>query len=268
MLKGTQIAFVSVVFAAATASQAVGQWEMPAEQEAQSQPRAQSQQQDPRQGQGQPMPPRQGESPQPAPAQPQPQQNVVATVNGEPITRPELTEQAQSLLRAHQQGNGGQARPSRQQVQQQALNNLIEARLVEQYARQQGPDVEDQEVKSVLDGLRESLEGQGVTLEQYLASQGQETADLRKRIESSLAWQKLQEERITPEKLREFYEEHQQRFGEATFEQVQPQVTQLYVAQIWNDIVAEMKPEANIQVANRPGTAPQAPPRGPVMPRQ
>jgi hypothetical protein len=255
MRKGMHVAFGSIALGLLVALEAPGQFGAP-----------------PQPVEGQPAPPQQAQ-PGPAQAQPAPQRDLVATVNGDPITRADLQGQVQTVLQARRQQEGEQARqPSpqeMQQIQQDVLNNLIEGRLVEQYVRQQGPDVKAEEIDKVLDGLRQNLKAQGVTLEQYLAVNKQTVEELRKRLEGSLAWRKLQQEEMSPEKLREFYEDQRQRFGQASFEQVQPQVTQLYANKIWNDIVQQMRPEAKIEVAGSQAAQPQMPaPQPPQLPRQ
>jgi len=225
--------------------------------------------------QAQPGPRGQAESAQPMPesAQPAPRSggDYVAMVNGETITRAEFREQVQSTLKVHRERNPEQPQPSPQEVQnihQRVLDTLIEARLVEQYVREHGPNVEEGEIERVMEGLRQNLASQGIAYEQYLMANKQTDKELRKRIEASLAWQKYQRERMTPDKLREFYEKQRQRFGENTFEQVQPQVTQLYTGKLWNDIVHDMKPKAKIQVAEPRSRPVPMPSPEPVVPRQ
>jgi hypothetical protein len=198
------------------------------------------------------FPQQQTEAAEPAPVQPTPQRDLVATVNGDPIARSEFEQLVQTSIRARQQQQEVQPELPPlgiQQIQQQVLDNLIEARLVEQYVREHGPDVEEQEVDAELDTIRQSLKEQGISLKQYLAATKQPLDELRRRIEGSLAWQRFQQQQLSPDKLQEFYKHQRPRFGEATFEQAQPQVVRLYVAQIWKDIVNQMKPQAKIQVA-------------------
>lgn len=230
------------------------------------------------QGMGQAPPARQPEQAQPLPpqqGQAQPQavkRDVVATVNGEGITRAEFEGRVKSALQARQRPGGEQAQlsdPQRQQIHQQVLNSLVEARLIEQHARKEGPDIAKEEVDGVIRGFEQKLRGQGLSLNEYLASNQQTVDDLRKRIEGALAWQKLQQQEMSPEKLRAFYEDQPQQFGGASFEEVQPQVTQLFVSKLWNDIVKQMKQQAEIRVVNKPQAAPQRAPQGqPSVPRR
>ncbi len=252
MRNGMYVALGSIAFGFLIALKAIGQPERPP--------------------QAQPLPRQQAEPAQPVPKQPQPKpdRDLVATVNGDAVTRAEFEGQVQSALQVRRRQNAAQPQPSPQEVQrlrQQVLDNLIEARLIEQYVLEHGPDIEQKEVEEVLEGVQKKLQTQGTTLHQYLASSKQTAEELRTRIEGSIAWQKYQQEQMSPGKLRQFYEDQRQRFGQATFEQVQPQVTQLYVNKIWNDIVEQMKPKAKIQLARPPqGAGPQMPPRQPPVP--
>ncbi|TVS19305.1 MAG: hypothetical protein EA424_08890 [Planctomycetaceae bacterium] len=257
MRNGMNIVFGSMAVALAFTFQAVGQLNEPAQDPAFQQPQTDPQQQ-------------QTEAPEPAQVPPAPQRDLVATVNGEPIARSEFEQLVQTTIRARQQQQ--EAQPELpplgiQQVQQQVLDNLIEARLVEQYVREHGPDVEEQEVDAELNRVRQGLQEQGASLEQYLAATKQPLDELRQRIEGSLAWQRFQQQQMSPDKLQEFYEQQRPRFGEATFEQVQPQVMQLYVARIWEDIVNQMKPQAKIQVAQPQINTGEVPVPQPQVPR-
>jgi hypothetical protein len=200
------------------------------------------------------------------------QQEYVAMVNGEGITPTELESQVQSTLQAlRQQQPNEQQRPGPQEMQrlyQKVLENLIESRLVEQFVRENGPDVAAKEVDDVFKRVEQQLQTEGTNLKQYLAVQKQTPDDLRKRIEGSLAWQKFQQEQMTPEKLQRFYQAEKQRFGDASLEQVQPQVAQLFTAQLWEDVVNQAKSDAKIQVATPQGQGqtPQTPPQQPAIP--
>ena len=184
MRNGVNVVFGSMAVALVVTLQAVGQLNEPVDEPAQ----------DPAF--------RQPQAAQPAQVQPAPQRDLVATVNGDPIARSEYEQLVQTAIRARQQQQ--EAQPELpplgiQQLQQQVLDNLIEARLVEQYVREHGPDVEEHEVDAELNNIRQSLKGQGVSLEQYLATIKQPLDELRRRIEGSLAWQRFQQQQMSPD---------------------------------------------------------------------
>lgn len=176
---------------------------------------------------------------------------VIATVDGDPITQQEV----QASLQAQLQGQ--QIDPATaQQVQQQVVETLIDSRLVEKYVLAQGPDVAEQEVEAAVEQLKTQLQAQQVTFDQFLASRGYTQEMLKARIEGSLAWQKFQEKEVAEPKLQQFYQENQQHFQAENYEQARPQVANAYVGKLWEEIVAQMKPKAEIRVAG--AAAPQS----------
>lgn len=227
-MKCTQRICGWVVFAAATSPLMVGAQEFG--QPAQQQQRAAQQQ-----------PAAEAQSP------------VIATVDGDPITQQEV----QASLQAQLQGR--QIDPeTAQQLQKQVVDTLIDSRLVEQYVLKKGPDVAEQEVDAAVGQLQQQLQAQEVDFDQFLASRGYTQDMLKTRIEGSLAWQKFQQQEVDDEKLHEFFTENQQHFQAENFEQARPQVTNAYVSKLWEDIVNQMKPNAEIRVA---GAAAQAAPQ-------
>jgi uncharacterized protein YheU (UPF0270 family) len=218
-------------------------------------------------------PPQPGQQPgfQPPPAAQQaaPAEQVAVVVNGDPITLAEVHANLQPQLQG--QAEGGQIDPqTAQQLQRQTVDNLVQSRLVEQYVLKDGPDVAEEEVKGAIDRLREHLQTQNVTLDQFIASRGfgdQET--LAKRIEGSLAWQKYQQEKMNPEALQQFYQQNQESFAPAaSFEEAQPQVAQAYAAQLWSEIVEEMRPKAAIQTPRQADGRGAPPPANAPLPGQ
>ncbi len=221
---------------------------------------------------GQPAPPRQPpgqppRQPQP-PAQPQPRprqpaappQDVVATVNDEPITRAELDAKVQ------EQAGGRQLDPqAAEQLRKQALNLLIESRLIEEFVLEEGPDVEPEEVQSTISGVEQQLAQQNVDLQQFLAMQGYTQQSFAKRIEGSLAWQKYQQQQMTPDALEAFFEQNADQFRADSFQEAQQEVVQAYAMSLWRDVVRRMQPEAEIEIAGPAGAA-RPPQPGPPVP--
>jgi hypothetical protein len=211
-----------------------------------------------------------GQSPpqQPPPQQPPQQQvSVVATVNGDPISAREVQANLEPQLQ------GQQVDPAQvQQMRKQVLDNIIDSRLVEQYALKKGPDVAQEEVDTVINRVKQQLAQQNVEFAQYVAARGHTPASFKTRIEGSVAWQKLQQEQINDESLQQFFNANQQQFNAENFEDVRQQVTNAYVGHLWRQIVGEMKPQAEIEVAGRqpPGggqPVPQDPRRQPAPPQ-
>ncbi len=206
-----------------------------------------------------------------AAAQPQMPPNeepqLVAKVNGDGITEAEFQNNVQSTIQAQRQAADPQRPPpSPQVVHQQVLEALIESRLVEQHLREH-VDVASGEIDNVLAGFEQQLQAQQLTMDAFLAELGQSEQDLRKRVEGSLAWQKFQERQLAPEKLQAYYQQNRQQFGERSFEEVEPMLPQLYVQDLWNGIVARMRPDAEIQVfRDQQPAAPETPQAPPIAP--
>jgi parvulin-like peptidyl-prolyl isomerase len=139
------------------------------------------------------------------PAAPEPR--PVATVNGEPILDTDLQAQLQAQLQGRQV-----PREAVEQMRKQILDNLIEARLIEQFAREEGPDVASEEVDQVLSRFDQQLQAQGARLEDYLRMQGQTKEDLSKRVEASLAWQKYVSQKAPEDKLQQRFQQDKSHF--------------------------------------------------------
>ncbi len=241
----------------ATAAAQVGQ---PPRQGKQSPP-PQTQQQPAQAGQ-----PQDAETPQRPPAGSQAERvNLVARVNGQAITQTEFRNNVQSTLQSQQRmGEPEPAPQDMEKIHQQVLDGLIESRLVEQFVLENGPTVNADEIDAVLRSFEQQLQTQKLTLAEYLESTAQTKDHLRNRIKGSLAWQKFQQEKMSPENLRQFYQQHQEQFGGMSYEEAQQQVSQLYVQALWSEIVAKMKPQAEIEIVGARPTSPQRPPRQPV----
>lgn len=177
---------------------------------------------------------------------------VVATVNGDPITQREVDITVRRQLMQIQGENRQPPGPeAAQRIAPKAVESLIESRLVEQYAAQQGPGVKAEEVNASIERLKEQLSAQGGSFERFLASRGQTEETFKDRIKGSIAWHKFQQEQVTEEKLNQFFQENQGRFNAQSFDQARQEVTNAYVEKIWDEIVAETKPEAEIRMAER-----------------
>lgn len=177
---------------------------------------------------------------------------VIASVDGEPITKLEVDAALQPQLQ------GRQVSPQEAQaLQQQVVSTLIDSRLVEKYLRENGPEVEPAEVKQTIDQLGEQLQGQQATMDQFLESRGYTEEMLERRIAGSLAWQKLQQQHAANEQqLQQFFEANRQQFQGAEFEEVKPQVLNSYLGALYQGIVEQTRGEAEIEVTGVPAQQP------------
>jgi len=105
---------------------------------------------------------------------------IVAVVNSELVTAAEL-EQRMARMRAAMGGRGGQLPPVTDALRQQALDSLIEERVLLTYARDSGIRVDDAEVeravqsvaaqnRMTMDQLRERLRADGMDMGRFRAS--------------------------------------------------------------------------------------------------
>ena len=179
-----------------------------------------------------------------------PAAKVVATVNDEPIMQHEVESRIQRTLRG-QNPSADEIRRLRKQV----IDDLVETRLIEQYAREEGPGASPEEVKQQMQRLRQQLQAQDMTLKELIQQQPGDEQDFRRRIESSIAWQKLLQQRLTDAKLQQFYQANRQQFGGQSFQQAGRQVRQAYTGKLWDQIVQTMKPKAEIK---KPGEEPSS----------
>lgn len=187
--------------------------------------------------------------------QPRAEQEVIAKVNGEAITKPELDATVQQRLAEMQrqaQAQGQQLGPNTvKEVESETLDLLIESRLVEEYAREEGPGAEQQEVTSAVEGVKQQLAAQQVPFEQFLATRGHTPESFEKRIEGSIAWQKLQQQKLSPENVQRYFEENKDKFQAESLEQARPEVIQTFAASLWEDVIKQMKPKADIEMMSK-----------------
>jgi foldase protein PrsA len=98
---------------------------------------------------------------------------VAAVVNGQPISRLEVVQQAEK------------------QSGKQTLDTLVRDALIEQEAKKENITVSDQEVNTQITTLQNNLKKQGQTLDQVLAAQGMSEDDLRNLIRLDQLVQKM-----------------------------------------------------------------------------
>lgn len=191
-----------------------------------------------------------------------PADQVVATVDGEPITKQEV----ESTLAPQLQGQ--QVAPQQvQQLQQTTVSSLIESRLVEKYLREHGPQVKPAEVQQTLDQLAQQLDAQQTSMDDFLASRGYTTDMLKKRVEGSIAWQKLQQQQAADEpQLQEYFEANRAHFQAPDFETAKGQVLNAYLGAVYQGIVQQTKATAKIQIVDPAMAPPAAAPRPATTP--
>ncbi|HJZ94129.1 MAG TPA: peptidylprolyl isomerase [Gemmataceae bacterium] len=134
---------------------------------------------------------------------------VAATVNGEEVTVSELDAAVAQVP----------APPSALQKRQQrteALNVLIDDKLVRQFLRQHGPKVEPAEVDRQVAALVASQKAQGSTLDAYLKESGLTVAQIKENFLRMLQLAKYVEAKATEDRLRAYYESGRDMFDKTT----------------------------------------------------
>ena len=126
-----------------------------------------------------------------------PSGNVVASVNGEKITKDELY---QLLLK---------------QAGQQGLNLLIAQRIVDLEAKKQKITISDAEIKEALEEYYNHYGGEE-TFTQIIEMSGTSLAEVKKNLVSTMKIKKLLEPRIkvTEEEMKAFFEENKEDFAQ------------------------------------------------------
>lgn len=106
---------------------------------------------------------------------------IVAVVNRELVTAVELAQRLELLVAEVQRRAGTAALPSEEELRQQALDSLVEERVILTHARDSGGRIDDGELdravqaiaaqnQLTLDGLRERLAAEGIDLPRFRAN--------------------------------------------------------------------------------------------------
>lgn len=129
-------------------------------------------------------------------------QFIVATVNGQPVTRWELVGELEK------------------QAGKQVLESLISQKLVEQEGRKLNIEISDEEIDAEINSIRDQFALQGGTLEEALAAQGVEITEVRQGIRYQLIMEKILADsvNVTDEEVIQLFEDFD--LGEATPERI------------------------------------------------
>ena len=144
-------------------------------------------------------------SPSLSAAEPQPERapKVLATVDGRPITDRELERELARVV-----GQRELTPAALRQLRETTLAQLIDRRLVATYLEQNGFAAKGQEIDRELQRIRQRLEQQQLTLDQYLQRSGLTTDPLRETIAWQIAWPRFLERHLTEENLERYFQQH------------------------------------------------------------
>ncbi|HEV8058603.1 MAG TPA: peptidylprolyl isomerase [Gemmataceae bacterium] len=137
-----------------------------------------------------------------------PPANIVATVNGSPITMAEV----ELVLKKAGPKATAPTEAQRKEMQQEALTMLIDDQLMRDFLRKKGPTVDLEEVNKQVAELAESLKKEKKTLADYLKEQNQTEAQLRNDINGWLQWNAFVKQQVTEADLKHYYDESKEFF--------------------------------------------------------
>jgi len=121
---------------------------------------------------------------------------VAASVNGEPISRLELIKQLEK--------QGGQ----------QVIDSLVNKALVYQEAQKKNIQVSEKDIDGEYTKIEEQIKGQGLSMDDALASQGMTKEDLREELKYQLTVEKLLGDKlaVSDQEIKDYYEKNKDSF--------------------------------------------------------
>lgn len=128
----------------------------------------------------------------------------LATVNGEPITRGDLIR----FLSNYQI-----PADSQEQIYNDAIETLINTRLINQYLNRQRIPVSEQKVDESIANLEKSVKQEGGNLQAELQQSGMSMADLRKEYANRIRWIDFLNSKATDAELKKFNDSHKELFN-------------------------------------------------------
>jgi parvulin-like peptidyl-prolyl isomerase len=140
----------------------------------------------------------------PAQAAPQAAAKPAAVVNGEAIPLSEI----EAVLALQPPTPTPMSEAQKRDMRHNALNMLVEDRLLRQFLAKNAPPVQPTEVEKEVNDLRDALkkEKQPMTLEEFLKTSGQTEAQLRADIGSHLQWRAYVLPRLPEPTIKNYYD--------------------------------------------------------------
>jgi parvulin-like peptidyl-prolyl isomerase len=133
--------------------------------------------------------------------------DVVAWVDGQPIDVGEVRRAVDALLKDRKVDES-----QRKVFEAEALEQLIDRRLVLGYINGRGLGVNRQEVRLAVQRFEKRLGQQGVELADYLQKGGIQPKDLDRRFAWQLGWQRYLDRHLTDENLAKYFQQHRRDF--------------------------------------------------------
>jgi parvulin-like peptidyl-prolyl isomerase len=145
-------------------------------------------------------------------AQAKPPANVAATVNGESI----LLEEVDTLLKRHAPIDAPLTGSQNKQLRTEVLNDLIDERLIRQFAQKHGPKIPPADIERYWQGLQESLRKQKKSLAEHLRETSQTEQQIRDGWVHTLQLQRLIDRQATETELKKYFEANREFFEKVT----------------------------------------------------
>lgn len=180
--------------------------------------------------------------------------NVVATVNGEKLTKDQLNVKVMQT----KQSLGTSTQVTDEQIEKQSLTSLINEALILQDAEKKGVKVSDKEVTKAYDKIVNNFDSQEA-FEKELEKQNLTKSDLKENVKTQLLTQKYLTQNINTESINVTEKEITQAYDKIKsqkddippLEQVKSQIKQQLKAQkqnqLINDLINKLYEKADIQ---------------------
>lgn len=131
------------------------------------------------------------------------QGRTLVVVNGHPVTEDDLNRMLQTRRVPE---------AMRPQARRVFLDQLIDARLIQQYLAARNTHASREEVDEQVKRIREAAKKDGSDPDKTLAEMGYTEKSLREEFAIPLAWKRHVDRTITPKKLKETFDEHRAEF--------------------------------------------------------
>ncbi|MFW5704026.1 MAG: SurA N-terminal domain-containing protein [Patescibacteria group bacterium] len=161
---------------------------------------------------------------------------VVATVDGEMITRPEYVEELENA------------------AGQQVLEGLITRTIIEQEAQEKGIAVTEEEINQEITELEQQVQQQGQSLDQLLSFQGLDREGLREQIRIQKQVEKLagNDVQVATDEIEAFIEENQDLAAEDVDleelqQQAEQQLRQQKIDQKIQQLIQQLRQDAAVE---------------------
>jgi len=162
---------------------------------------------------------------------------IAATVQGKPVYRWEVIKVLES------------------QLGEQALNNLIEKKLIANEAASKNIVVSDDEVNIKIKTIEDGILQGGQTLDQFLVQNGMTETEFRDQVKHIALIEKLMEDKVTvtEEEITAYIEENKESFPEITDDAqgrslVKESLKQNKLSQLYVSYIEELRTTGNVNV--------------------